>query len=524
MDSAHDAKTVNRFLCGSAVVALLLAFWLQMFFALPKLTATTDEVAHLPAGYTYWMTRDFRINPEHPPLAKLISALPLLVIRPNLDLNWPEWRDAKEYVLGYGFLYTNGPNADRLLFWGRIPLTILATLGGLVVFLWARDMFGLPSGFFALILFAFSPNLLAHAMLITTDVPVAVFMISALYLFWKHGQKRSLWMSIAYGLATGATMASKFSGVILPVVLIVFALYRVVIAEDRRQQFFQEAQSLVVAGVAALFVIEASYLFSEPPWTYFRNLALVNQNHNPNHNFYLFGRFNRGVWYYFPLAFAVKATIPLILTTALAVLHTCAKRFINASGEILLLMAIVSYSAALMFGADNLGVRYMLPVFLMLFIWGSRIATLLISKPAGVAMVVLLSAWQAQAALRAFPNYIPYFNEIAGGAQRGIYYLDDSNVDWGQGLKQVAEYIHTHQLQTVELLPLSPFDNPRYYGISRPKRDDLDTYRMLISGPPHPGTYIVSAHHMIRMMYIRPEWDPAHAIDRIGDSMWVFRF
>ena len=91
-------------------------------------------------------------------------------------------------------------------------------------------------------------------------------------------------------------------------------------------------------------------------------------------------------------------------------------------------------------------------------------------------------------------------------------------------MKQVADYVHSHHLESVEVLPFSPFDNPRYYGIEHPRRDDLDTYRMMISGPPHAGTYIVSAHHMIRMMYIRPEWDPAHAVDRIGDSMWVFRF
>src|SRR5262249_43486179 len=149
-------------------------------------------------------------------------------------------------------------------------------------------------------------------------------------------------------------------------------------------------------------------LFVEPPWTYFQNLRLVNQNHNPNHSAYLFGSFRRKFWYYFPLAFAVKATIPLILTTVLAVVHICAKRFIQARGEILLLIAMGSYSAALMFGADNFGVRYLLPIFLMLFIWGSRIVTILWTKPAGVALVVALCAWQAQAALRAFPNYIPY--------------------------------------------------------------------------------------------------------------------
>src|SRR5215831_9119602 len=220
MGGTDRFEAVKRFVCAGAVFALLLSFWLQMFFALPKLSATTDEVAHLPAGYTYWTTHDFRLNPEHPPLVKLIAALPLLAIKPRLDLSWPEWKNRQQYTFGYGFLYTN--DADRLLFWGRLPLTLLATLGGVVVFLWARDMFGYPSGLFALGLFAFSPNLLAHSMLVTTDVPVAVFITLTLYLFWCQAKHPSTAISIAIGLATGAAMACKFSGAILPLILVGF--------------------------------------------------------------------------------------------------------------------------------------------------------------------------------------------------------------------------------------------------------------------------------------------------------------
>ena len=233
---------MKRFLYAAVAAALLLAFWLQMFFALPKLSATSDEVAHLPAGYTYWTTRDFRLNPEHPPLAKLLAALPLLALKPRLDTSWPEWKGGAEYIFGYGFLYTN--DADRLLFWGRIPMTLLSTLGALFVFLWAHDMFGPRAGLFALALCAFSPNLLAHGMLVTTDVPLAVFMTIALYLFWKQGMQPSLKMSAAVGLATGATMAAKFSGAILPLLIIAFSVWRVFSAHDRRQQAVLESKCL----------------------------------------------------------------------------------------------------------------------------------------------------------------------------------------------------------------------------------------------------------------------------------------
>ena len=128
-------------------IALVVAFWLQMFMALPKLSATSDEIVHLPAGYTYWMTRDFRMNPEHPPLAKLLAAFPLIFLKPRVDWNSREWVNGDEYLFGYRFTYSN--DADRLLFWGRLPITLIAALGAFVVFLWARDLFGPAAGLFA---------------------------------------------------------------------------------------------------------------------------------------------------------------------------------------------------------------------------------------------------------------------------------------------------------------------------------------------------------------------------------------
>src|SRR5262249_53101425 len=234
-----------------------------------------------------------------------------------------------------------------------------ATLGGLVVFLWAREMFGIPSGLFALGLFAFSPNLLAHGMLVTTDVPVAVFMTLALYLFWRQQRHSSTGTSIGIGLATGAAMACKFSGAILPLILIAFSASRVISSSDRRRQALVEAKWLAIAGVSALLVIDAAYLFSTPPWTYFHDLGYVNRNRNPDHLSYLFGNFSRTkFWHYFAFAFSVKATVPLLLMTALASIHACLKKFFDPFGEMLLLATIGCYVAALTIGADDLGVRY----------------------------------------------------------------------------------------------------------------------------------------------------------------------
>src|SRR5215813_12819993 len=59
-------------LLNIAAAALIVIFSLQALLALPRLSATLDEVPHLASGYSYWKTWDFRMNPEHPPLAKLL--------------------------------------------------------------------------------------------------------------------------------------------------------------------------------------------------------------------------------------------------------------------------------------------------------------------------------------------------------------------------------------------------------------------------------------------------------------------
>src|SRR6185369_2112103 len=142
--------------------------------------------------------------------------------------------------------------ADRLLFWSRGAMVLIGALGLLLTFLWARDLFGPAAGLFAAGMYAFSPNLLAHTMLVTTDVPVAVFTILTLYLFWKR-------KDVYAGLALGATMAVKFSGAFLPILIVALC-----IARDRRGAL----KRLSIMAIASLLVIEAAYLFSQSPLLY----------------------------------------------------------------------------------------------------------------------------------------------------------------------------------------------------------------------------------------------------------------
>ncbi|GAG41128.1 unnamed protein product, partial [marine sediment metagenome] len=144
-----------------------------------------DELAHIPAGYSYASQRDFRINPEHPPLIKDLAGLPLLF----LDLNFPSdswaWNEGvnAQWNFGYDFLYASGNNVEQILFWARLPMLFLLVFLGWFMFRWAKKEFGKEIALFALTLFSFSPTFLAHGRLVTTDVGATLGFVLGFY-FW----------------------------------------------------------------------------------------------------------------------------------------------------------------------------------------------------------------------------------------------------------------------------------------------------------------------------------------------------
>ena len=451
------------------------------------------------------------MNPEHPPLAKLLAALPLLALHPAFDTNGQIWKTADEVNFGDQFLYGN--DADRLLFWARLPMVLVAAIGAGATFLWARDLFGAAAGLFALTLYAFCPNLIAHGMLVTTDVPLAAFTVLTLYLFWKRGNNPSWSNDFITGLALGAAMASKFSGAMLPLIIIVLCIIR------------KHLASLVVMAAAAVLVIESAFLFSGSPFLYLRNIWFVNANHSPTYPFFLFGNMSSaGWWYYFPVAFAVKATLPVLLCVVIA--SVCATRgFVDRWGEIILLGTTLVFVVITTIGAAQVGIRYILPVFPLLFVWVSRIAPYFMTSRWGVVVLGTLLAWHVWSGLSSFPNYIPYFNELAGGSEGGPEILDDSNIDWGQGLKQAAEYVRKKHLPPDNTFFYNSFTGlgPEYYGLpgNFSSREVVDR---LVTHVPAAGTYILSSHFVTRISHSYRHWQAYKPVDRIGESLWVYKF
>jgi len=210
----------------AAAVALLLAlhFALAVCSKLHEST-TSDELVHLTGGYTYWKFNDYRIHPENGNLPQRWVALPAWLAGskfPGLDQEY--WRKSDSWVMGHEFFYETGEDHFPKLMAARAMTALLSVALGALVFLWSRRLFGTAGGFVSLLFFTFSPTLLAHGGLATSDVCMALFMLASVGAWWRHlrnpGAAGFALSAVLFGLACVA----KFSAPLIPPMLLLCAV------------------------------------------------------------------------------------------------------------------------------------------------------------------------------------------------------------------------------------------------------------------------------------------------------------
>lgn len=207
---------------GWIIAAIMTFFAVVSVLNAKNDTATFDEVAHIPAGYSYVTQHDMRLNPEHPPLLKGLIGAPLLFLNLNFDINNNFWTgeelnriwDDGQWEAGKYLLYGAGNNPDQILFWARLPIILLSIILGLFLFKWGKEVAGIYGGLIALILYAFDPNILGHNHYVTTDLGIAAFITFAFYYFLKFIKKPSWTNVFLGGFFLGLMNLTKFSSLI----------------------------------------------------------------------------------------------------------------------------------------------------------------------------------------------------------------------------------------------------------------------------------------------------------------------
>lgn len=465
--------------------------------SLRRLSATFDEPAHLTAGYTYLRLGDFRLNPEHPPLVKVLAAAPLLALGPELRTDNEAWALRRQWELARRFLY-RWNDADELLFRGRLAVVGLGMGLAAAVFLWTRGRWGPWAAGLALGLCVLSPEVLAHGALVTTDVGIALFFFLAVVSFDAALRRGGTWRPLACGLALGAALATKFSAVLLAPVLGSLAVLHLLAGEgDPRRRAAALARVLLAMAVLAPAVLWASYGFHAslspdpaveaaidwrgvtpaPPAAAGVARLVRRAGVLPEAFVYGFLRFLRhsearpafllgqvsptGWWYYFPATLALKT--PLALFALLAIAQATRRRHTPRWREELVLWApVVVYLGFSMARGLNIGHRHLLPLAPFLFAAAGRAALWARDSRgwARPALVGLLGAWYASAALSVHPHHLAYFNELAGGPARAYRLLVDSNLDWGQALPALREHLERTGAGPVKL---------SYFGTAPPE-------------------------------------------------------
>jgi hypothetical protein len=477
-------------------VGIVLALFLFLLIGISaKNSAIFEENNHLSAGYYFFKTNDYRMGPGHPPLTYKILALPLLFSKAQFPFENEYCRQFFYYACANEFLYNSGIDAARFIFLGRISFILLAVLTGFFVFKWAKELYGTKAGLLSLVLYVSSPVVLAWAPMSVTDFPVTAFCFLSIYFFWKLLKKPGRSSLLLTGLFFGLAQASKFTALILIPVLIVVGFFSL----KNRQPAIPIKKillgALAIVGIG-FFVLWSAYGFSVGTYSsgaparyteivyahlpqnqlvsntahffiekaplpfpsYFVGLSeqLFISSSGLKPSFFAGSYHPGGIWYFHIVEFFLKVPLAFLALLIISLVTLLLNKKTYQNDVLFLLMpAFLFFLAFITVIKINSGVQHILPVFPFLFVFMGRTALL---KKLGL-LVFLLAFWCVAASLFAFPHYISYFNELVKDGT-GYTYFIGSNVDQGQDLLGLANYVHSRNLGTIKL---------SYFGTTDPK-------------------------------------------------------
>jgi hypothetical protein len=539
-----------------AVVGLLAVHFALAVSSKHHESTTSDELVHLTGGFNAWQNHDYRLHPENGILPQRWAAIPAWLQGakfPELSGN-DYWRTSDAWVVGHQFFYETGEDHFPRLMAGRAMIALFSVATGLLVFFWSRQFFGDAGGLISLGFFSFSPTFLAHGALVTSDACMAFFFLASVGAWWRHlhdGRALSWWLS---ALVFGLAFVAKYTAVLLLPMIAIMALIRIfsqaplVFAGRNFQSRGSKAAAIAVSAIGhalvATAVIWSCYEFRFSafnanlpaadhfirPWATMTGplglkgkiIDVAGELHALPEAFlygfsyvlntlqrsaFLNGEYSDVGWKsFFPWAFLLKTTLPVILGSFLAVAvasarwskggSTVAKRDCYRLAPLLVLFGV--YWLFSITSHLNIGQRHILPTYPVLFIaLGSLVsgpAVLLRPRWLGATAVGLL-AWHAGEALWINPHHLAYFNEIAGGPKNGRYHLVDSSLDWGQDLPGLKTWLgKNHPGSEPTFLTYFGSGEPSYYELHARRIAFLNNFKFpTYYVPLEAGVYCISA-------------------------------
>jgi hypothetical protein len=433
---------------------------------------TVDEPAHLACGMEWLERGTYVMEDQHPPLARVLAALGPYLDGVRLQGVWD--KDPTHFgMYSEGqHIYYAGDRYDRTLVLSRLGILPCFWVACLAVWFWARRTFGVPTAVVAVGLFSFVPSVLAHAGLGTTDMALTAFLGAAFAALLAWCEEPSPRRSVLLGVTGALAILSKFSSLaFFPAAAITALAAYLVATRSGSRAYIGQAKRLLVpsatALAAAMLVVWAGYRFHFGPAAFagislpapelYSGIQSVMEHDRTGHLTYLLGEHSVfGWWYFFPVVLAVKTPIAFLALAAFGAVVALG-RFRESGGASFhplgFALAILGVGMA---GHINVGLRHILPIYLGLSIVAAMGAVRLYELGRGSgwakAALVFLVGWFALTSLVDHPDYLAYFNVIAGDEPERI--VADSDLDWGQDMTRLGTRLRELGAASVTFRPL----------------------------------------------------------------------
>ena len=490
-------------------VALLILIAVVRVLLTYKVTAQGfDEPCHVAAAIELLDKGTYTLDPVHPPLSRIAIGVPLYLAGER----FPQWPASDPRIRNYNdvgnsVLYDDG-HYVRNLSLARSAMLPFFAVAGVLVFLWTRREFGAFAGVMAALLFTTLPTVLAFSGLAYTDLATACMQFAALFAFTTWLRQPSRRTTLVLGFAVALAFLAKLTTLLfLPFAAVAIWLTKWLIegragAAPIDRQANRLAQ-LSAALVVAVVVVWAGYGFSVghireemqitpesmPSFQHFpgpvRNLArhlllrdpllpapallrgaavswTLNKSAPPA---YLLGKVKDGGWWYFFLVgVAVKTPLPFLLLCLAGAWALLARRPLpwTAVAPAASVLAILFVT---MFVKYNAGVRHVMVLFPLLAVIAGCGCGFLGQAPGrwrrvGRSTLAALLLWQCLASLRAHPDYIAYFNELAGPDASRVL-VTGCDLDCGQDLFRLSQALRARKISHLNIAVWSSADTSR---------------------------------------------------------------
>lgn len=427
---------------------------------------TFDEIVYSPAGLSYLEKGDFRLNMEHPPLSKYLLALPLYILGYKNDYESVFWKKGDQIRFGRDFYFEKGNL--KTLHLSRFS-TIITTLAlSIFIYLFVLKNFGKTEALLSLFFFIFYPDNIAQGSLATTDMFFSFFFFLSLYFFYFFIKKTNLKNCFLCVFFSSLTLITRHTGFLLFPVYFIFLIYLFL---KRKIALKKIIFFLLFYFILAYIIIWGGYLFKGKvilqgnlinskflPAAYEEGFKISKDLVSKRLSFFLGEIHRESPKKFFLVSFLLKTPIPLLILIFLSFFLKINKKTITLWLPFLILFVLTSLIS------PTASHRYLLFIYPFIFILCALVGTQLLKKKWDKIFLYFLIFFNVFSFFRFFPYNLSYVNEFIKKESSSFYFVD-SNLDWGQGLCALKNYLKKEKIEEIYLSYFGTA-NPKFYGIN----------------------------------------------------------